>query len=185
MSLETLSRDILSLADSEIEKFEKEKESDLDSFKHELNLELETYKKKFQTLYEKEYLSAKQSILGSAQKESKSLVLETKSELIDEVYSKTLDELRNLSGKVREDFLKLLISRAKLEFDFGKVICMESDSKFLKSTLNGVEVKSDSKVSGLIFESKDSKQILDMTFKSILDDFFSDNEEKVQKRLFK
>lgn len=185
MSLDIISKDILSIADSEIEILEKEVMQSLSFLEEESKGNIEKFKEDFNTKYDSEVRTLRQNILGNYQKEAKKVVLETKSNLMRETYDSVLLSLIEMNEKDKEKFFKKLFDSVSKSVEVSIVKCSKDLTKIIKNIVSkGVNVVEDNKVSGVIVESKDSKVIVDLTYEAIVRDYFTNNEGEVMSLLF-
>jgi vacuolar-type H+-ATPase subunit E/Vma4 len=99
------------------------------------------------------------------------------------VKNKALDELLNLETKQKEIFLSRLIKLAKQRIKFDVVYCNNSDLKFIKTKISNAKIKTDD-INGLMFESEDGSEILDLRFEIVSNYIFEKYEDKIQEVLF-
>lgn len=186
MSIDILSRDILQKAQTEKDAIETEFSKQISILDENSKKYIADFKEKIKAKYDDETSVQKEKILGSYKRESKKEILEIKTKLLEEVYNETYDELCSLKPEQRKKFLINIVNSTKNSgFKFEKIICSKKDLKEIKeiSSANTKLVINDN-IEGLIFISSSEKEILDMTFKTLLKESFEKVEGKIQKTLF-
>ena len=186
MSIDILSRDLLQKAEAEKETIETELSKELKILKENSNQNIASFKEKLKAKYEEDISNQKEKILGSFKRESKKEILEVKTKLIEEVYFETYEELCLLKTEEKSKFLKNIINSVKKNgFKFDKIICSKKDSKLVKEICDtNIKLQLEEEMNGLVFSSNSGKEILDMTFKTLLKEAFEKTEGKIQKTLF-
>lgn len=190
MSLNNISKDILLKAEVKKDNLY----SQLDTNKNALEDEFESDLKSFKDLEYSKHKSNldlnSQKVLSFYKKESRKIVLFAKSKVIEDLLDETLIELKSLKNKEKIELFERLIKRAEDIIDFERIICNNSDVKLVRGIVKNIEGLKKVKVSpvdtlnGLIFESCAGKQILDMTYENLFTEILTDNEDKLQKKLF-
>lgn len=186
MTLELISKDIFSRADAKIQSLEEEKTRQIEQAKALSEKELKKFKDKLQSNLDEDIKQYKEKILGNYQREAKKIVLQAKVEVFNEVYKNTLDELSGMSDLDKKSLYKRLISIAKEQLDLGIIICSRNDKKLVEE-LSTKDIKinvEENLAGGLKFESSDSKQLLNLSFQSLVDDYISENNEEIQRKLY-
>lgn len=187
MSLDILSKDILLKADDYKKEINKKFQEKTTSIEKESNKYILNSKNNLKSKFDEELKLNKDKILGIAKRDSKKLILETKSDLIKESFEISYKKLLEIDNNIRENLLSKLIKKAKKIIDYNLIECSKKDFKFIKSKVDKnskIKVKINENLSGLLFYSNDKKEKLDLSFKTILNDIFEKNENKIQKILF-
>jgi vacuolar-type H+-ATPase subunit E/Vma4 len=186
MSLQDISRGIQSKADfqkQELEDSAKDTIKNLES-KFEQNFTLHKLKVLEKHNAEVNFISSKLSSKYS--KISKELELDAKTKILNLIKEKALVEVLNLSKIDREKLIKNLFTLAKKIIKYNVVYASTSDLTFVKTlAAKGIEVKSDSNLTGLIFEISSGLEKLDLSFENLFIDIISENEAELQSILFK
>lgn len=186
MSLQAISKDILLKAEKEKDLLDaqfKEEESLLES---KLQEKISVYRDSLLSKHEAEVGSAKEKILGKYKKESKQIVLDTKSRLISKVYDESLVQILSMDKKDKEVVLSSLISKAKELIDYDEVVTSKDMEKIVKTKVkSGAKVHVEDDIEGLVFTGNSGKVRLDMTFNTLFREMFDDLDEKIQEVLFK
>ena len=133
MSLQNLSKDILLKAELEKENLLKQLEEEKSKLEHEQEIEFEKFKQSTISKYDREYSALKFDILGKYNQQAKSVVLDAKTKIINEVYIQTQTKISSLSKSEKEAILLKLLNLAKKTLDFDTIICSKVDSTFIKS----------------------------------------------------
>lgn len=185
MSIDILSKDILSKAEDEKKLIEKAAEEEMSKLQEEFNTKIGDFKKSLFDKHEKEVSYQREKILGEYKKDSKRVVLDVKTKLLDEIYSDVLETLKSMKGDEKREFYQKVINSVT-DFDYKCVKTSKKDSKILRELLpKEVKVSIDDTVCGTVFISSDEKQIVDMTIESILKYAYEDVEEEIQEVLFR
>ena len=187
MSIEVMSREIQeSLENFEIEEFSKS-EKELGELKLESKKRIDSYKYSLDLKFKKELDSRKKNILGSAKSNGKTLVLESQKEVFENLNFEVLKYFENLSDGDLLFFYSHLFKRASEIIDIGYIKCSEKDFNLVqKLAKKGVIVELDNYISkGLILETKDRKNCVDLRVKVILDSMIKDREEELISLLYK
>lgn len=185
MSLDILSKDILLKAQDKKEQFDLELKKEFSDAQEECNNRIDIFKSELSEKYDLDLKIQKQKILGYYKKEAKKKVLSTKSIILTQVYNKVLENFENLKKDEKEKFLENLILKAKKIIEFDVIICSKKDLKFIKSCVNSnVKLIVDENILGLKFNSNSGKEILDLTYLSILKATYDNIEDNLQNVLF-
>lgn len=185
MSIEILSKEILLKAQNKKEEIELELKKEFLEAQEESNKRIDIFKSELYQKYNLDLKIEKQKILGYYKKEAKKKVLSAKSIILNQVYNKVLENLENLKRDEKEKFIENLIFKAKKIIDFDTIICSKKDLKFIKSCVNSnVKVIVDENIWGLKFNSNSGKEILDLTYLSLLKLTYENIEDELQNVLF-
>ncbi len=187
MSLDILSKDILHKAEEHKKNLDikfQEESSKLEEESKELILK---FKNKLKNKSEIELKLNKDKIIGSSKRDAKKLILETKTNLMEESFNLAYNKILNLKTDEKNKILSSLIKQAKQLIEFDLIECNKKDLKFIKESLlknNQIKIKAKENIEGLIFYSKNETEKLDFTLKTILIEFFENEEDKIQNKLF-
>lgn len=185
MSLQDISRDIQSkanivkseindLANIEIKNLEKE-------YEESFTLHKEKVSQKHNS--EADLVSIKLSSKFS--KISKDLELDAKAQILNSVKTQALTKILDLSKTDREKVISKLFKLAKKMISYDVIFTSKADLTFVKSlTAKDIVVKAIPNLIGLVFETKDGLERLDLNFENLFNDILSDNESQIQKILF-
>lgn len=185
MSLDILSRDILLKAQIEKDQFDLELKEEFSDAELACSSKVDIFKSKLAEKYDSDLKIQKEKILGSFKKDAKKEVLLSKSILLNKVYSQVLENFENLKKDQKEEFLKKLILRASDIIKFDTIICSKKDYKFVKTCVSkDVKIIIDELLLGLKFIGNEGKEILDLTYLSLLKEVYDTVEDKVQNVLF-
>lgn len=113
------------------------------------------------------------------------MVLETKKDILDEVYNQFLEKLKNLDGEKRKELIGKLIEKARKELpDARFVYCNEKDKKFI-SEIKNLEFKGVINCTGgVIVKNSDGRIRVDYTFDQIAENVKEMMLNEIAKRLF-
>ncbi len=126
--------------------------------------DINAYKESVETKTQEDIAVLERRELSSAKLQAKKLVLEAKKELIDHAFSDALKQLENQSDKERKALLEQLIKKASKEIDVHTVYVAKQDEKLL----TGYTTKTVDIAGGVICESKDGTQRIDLSIAAIL-----------------
>ena len=170
MSLEIISRDILSKAQDEKSQIELELREEISKLEKNFDVSIDNFKNNLLLKFELELETNKKTILSSSRTNAKKILLEKKSDLISKSISKTLEKLYLMDEKTKEKFLLKIIKKVNSEkIIYEKVYCNKSDLNFLKSVLSSdIKLISKENLDGLIFEINSGKSLIDLSYKQIL-----------------
>lgn len=183
MSLKNISRDIISKADIEKEKISKELKVVMSEKETESQKRIDLFKSDYKEKFDLEEQVLVQKIKGTYERESKRIILDAKSKIISQIKEDSLNNIKKLEGKDRENFLNKLIKIAKSQINYEVIYCSAKDLKYIKSKNSSKKIKSKD-IEGLIFESENGEEILDLTFEVIAQHIFEENEDKIQEMVF-
>lgn len=186
MSIDILSRDVLQKAQTEKDAIENEFSNEILILDEKSKKNIADFKEKIKGKYTEEILNQKEKILGSFKRESKKEILEIKTKLLEEIYTESYEEICSLKSTNRDKFISNIIDSVKKSgFKFEKIICSKKDTKIVKEiNTASIKIVIQEDIEGLIFVSNSEKEILDMTFKTLLKEAFEKVEGKIQKTLF-
>lgn len=186
MSIDIISRDILQKANTEKDLIETEFSKEISILEENNKNSIDSFKEKLKAKYELDVSNQKEKILGLYRKESKKEILKVRNQLVKETYDEVFDELSMMKGEEKSKLLSSIINSAKKSgFKFEKIICSKKDSKIVKEIIEKeISITIIEDMEGLIFVAKSGKEILDMTFQTLLKEAFEKTESKIQKTLF-
>jgi len=107
----------------------------------------------------------KSAIEAKAKFEIKKLELNSKKEIIDQIFKKAEEKIRSLDPKIEEGLIKTLLADAKSEIDVATILCNEKTKRYMPSNMH---VKVTGMAGGLIAENKDGTIRVDNRFETIL-----------------
>lgn len=152
--------------------------------KKESEMRVLAFKDNLDLQYEKELTSLRDTHLGKSKREAKKMILEAKAEIIEEIYEKISEEVESLEGKKREKLLEKMIGLAGNLINYEVIYCSPEDETFISKKVKKVDIRTRKDIHGLLFETADSKQAVDLSFKNFLREFFAEKEEELHKSLF-
>lgn len=183
MSLEILSRDVLLRAQEQKEALVQNLTKECSSLETSSNELIENFKSKLSSQNDLEIKNQEEKIVGNFKSQSKKLVLDTKSQILSDVEKQAYDNLINLESKEKKTLFKSLLKLSTTFIKADVIYTNPSDVKLVQE-LTKVDVKSQKDIHGLFFETKDKTQILDLTFKSLLNEVLESKGDEIQEALF-
>ena len=122
----------------------------------------------------------KKQELASAQLENKKMILETKKQLIESVFSEVKNKLDKLDNGIRGEYMKKLLEKAKNDIEVVTVYCNKKDLGFIKDiNAEGIEI-----IGGLIAENGDKTVRVDYSFDTMLESMKENELQIINKILF-
>jgi vacuolar-type H+-ATPase subunit E/Vma4 len=177
-----------------IDDFEKKKEDEFNDFckniENKYKRNFDEFKLKVDKSYSFEKNKIKQNILGEAKTKHNEYVNLVKSELIQKLKGEILNHFKSMNKKERESFyikfISSLIDVIQIN-NYDKVICSRKDKELLDKLFSNYGIKfkySLSDVDGFKLVSKDESEILDLSFESIINNYFQENMDIIIDKLF-
>ncbi len=185
MSIQTISQDILTKAHDERISINDELMVEMSKMQKEFEKEFLEYKDNIISKFQREYELVSKKTQGKYSRESKRIILSAKSKIISEVYSGAKEEIDSLDKHTREKILVKLIKRAKSLIRYDIVYTSDEDLEFAKSKVEDTKVKSLKGLCGLVFETKDGCERLDLSFNALLSEVFEEYRDRLFKILFR
>lgn len=122
----------------------------------------------------------KKQELASAELENKKMILETKKQLIENVFTEAKKKLDGLSTEKRRAYIKKLFEKAKKDLGVVNVYCNKKDLGFLKDS----NAKTADIAGGLIAENKDGTISVDYSFETLVQSIKESELQSINKLLF-
>jgi vacuolar-type H+-ATPase subunit E/Vma4 len=186
MSLQDISRDIQSKADFSKQEIEDSANDSIKTLESEFEQNFAKHKQFVLDKNDAEVKLISSKLSSKYSKISKELELDAKTNVLDSVKRQALAEVLKLSKSDRENLIKNLFTLAKKLIKYDVIYTSSSDLTFVKSlAASGIDVKSDSKLTGLVFETSSGLEKLDLSFGNLFEDIMSENEAELQSILFK
>ena len=185
MSIQTISQDILNKAHDESISINDELNVEMSKMQKEFEIEFLEYRNNLISKFQREYELESKKIHGKYSRESKRIILSAKSKIISKVYSGTEEEIDSLDKHTREKILIKLIKRAKNLIGYDVVYASDEDLEFVKSKVEDAKVKSQKGLCGLVFETKNGSERLDLSFNALLSEVFEEYRDGLFKILFR
>ncbi len=126
--------------------------------------EIQAYKERVEQHTQEEIYVLERREVASAKLQAKKRVLQAKKELIDQAFESALEHLKKQSEKEREALITRLVAAAQKEIDVHTVYLAPQDQKLL----TGYETKTGDITGGVICESKDGTQRIDLSVHALL-----------------
>ncbi len=115
----------------------------------------------------------KKQAISNAKFEARKIVLSTEGELREELRARIIDGLAALDEKTRTGHIKSLLTKAEAVIPTGKVFGAEQDAAALKEGSYAFGGTVDI-AGGLVVESDDGKERLDLSYETLLGDVWRD-----------
>lgn len=98
------------------------------------------------------------------------LLLKTKKEIMDGIYERFLEELKNSKGKEKEKVYKRLASLAKNQMkNPRKVYVNPNDFSVVRKVYKGVHAEKKEMNGGFMLESEDGREFVDFRFETLVE----------------
>lgn len=186
MSLQDISRDIQSKANLQKQQIEEQTNETIKTLELEFEQNFNSHKEKVLEKYESESKLVSTKISSKYSKISKELELDAKAQILETVKEKALTQILNLSNTDREKIIKKLFTLAKKLIKYDVIYTSKSDLTYVKSlATDKIKVKTQANLNGLIFETENGLEKLDLNFETLFTDILSENEAELQNILFK
>lgn len=183
MSLDNLSRELLHKAAREKDILKEELKRQKEALEQEMHEEFRLYREKELRRFETELDVRRRDIIGNAKRDAGHQVLSTKTALLAELFSKTLEELEHASGKQRESLLAHLVSLAQIHLpEYDTIYCSKEDEKIVRKLIAKTVKIETAQVKGLRASAKEGKQQLDLSFRTILLELMEEKEEEILRK---
>ena len=166
--MKELSKEIIRQAEKEAEKIiknaKKEAEALIEKAKAEAKQEIEKERKK--TRKEKERLLNREKIKANI--EGKKIVLDTKKEVLERVFQEFLKKVLDMKEKEKTELYRSLVKNAEKEIKSGTIYVRKQDVKIVKK-LTKLKVMEKDIGWGTIAESRDGKELIDLTLPTLIE----------------
>lgn len=185
MGLEEVSKDILRKINSEINAIKKAGKKEVDSILNNAKEEVKKLRKARDLEVSRMSQNIKKKEEAYASLQAKKIELNVKKQVLEDVYAKVLDKIKNISGKEREGLLKELIKKAKQEIDAKYIYSNEQDKGIVKKLARGLTYGGTIDcIGGVVLETEDHLIGVDYTFESIFEQVKDKTLNEVSKKLF-
>lgn len=185
MSIEVLAEDIFSTAAKRADTIKQETADTIASLEAEKEKEQQEFLEKLTQQYEEEFQSELKRLNSFYERESSTIVLGAKSDVLTNLRSQCLTNLYSLEESKKRALYKQLITQAKNILDFKVVYTSKADSSLVGDVVEkNIVVKTKPQFQGLLFESEDGFELLDCSLDILIDDFFAENEAEIQEKVF-
>ena len=164
MGLEAVKEEILGNAKEQANSLLAEGRKEANRLIKDAEKKIEEIKSKAEEATKKSCEIIKRQELASADLEIKKITLETKKQIIENLFAEVCRKLESLDDKKRDEYIKKLIERAKKDIEVSFVYCNKKDLKILK----GINAEAISIIGGIIAENKDKTIRVDYSFESTL-----------------
>ena len=180
MGLETVKEEIIRNAKEQETALIAEARKETSRIMKDAEKKIEELKEKSNAEFNKKVDVIKKQELASTELECKKILLETKKQVIESVFSEAREKVQGLDSKKREDYLKKLLEKAKNDIELANVYCNKKDIELLKDfNAESVDI-----IGGLIAENKDKTIRVNYSFETILQGIKENKLQTINKLLF-
>ena len=180
MGLEAVKDEIIGNAKSREESLLAEAREESSKIMKEAEDKIEQFREKSDAEIKKIIDVLKKQELASAELENKKMILETKKQLIENVFAGAKKKLDGLSKEKRGVYIKKLFEKAKKDLGVVNVYCNSKDLGFLKDS----NAKTADISGGLIAENKDGTISVDYSFETLVQSIKESELQSINKLLF-
>lgn len=180
MGLETVKEEIVRTAKEQETVLVAEARKEAGKIMKEAEKKVEEIREKSNVVIKAKVDALKKQELASAELENKKMILETKKQLIENVFTGAKKKLDGLSTEKRGAYIKKLFEKAKKDLGVVNVYCNSKDLGFLKD----FNAKTADISGGLIAENKDGTISVDYSFETILQGIKDNELQTINKLLF-
>lgn len=168
MGLETVINDIMEVAQADVAKMNSEVESEVSQILEDAKDDAKRIKGNRLAKTESDIDKMQNQAISSANLEVKRTMLNARKELLEKVYSKTVDSIASLPPSKNEELLKAIIDQNQ---ENGTKIYSSKDSEELVKKLSALEYAGNIDcIGGVVIENDDGTVRLDYTYDTILKD---------------
>ncbi|MEM3373595.1 MAG: V-type ATP synthase subunit E family protein [Candidatus Woesearchaeota archaeon] len=181
MGLDELKAEIINNAKKQAEKINKEAEKEKEIIMNSAEQRIKEIKSKIDEETKNSLEQYKTYILTEINSTIKRKKLMMEKQIIDTVFEKVYEELKNLDKKNREEHIKKILSKYN---NYKKVYCSESDYNIVKKYLKSYEPKVIDIIGGLILEDDNGETRINLSYEEILNDIKKKYLLEISKKLF-
>lgn len=180
MSLEEVKKELIKKAKEDSQKIIKEGEEGKKKIFEKVEEKLEKKKEIVDNDIEnlKDVLEKKE--ISSTELNCQKAILEEKKKIIDDVFEKAKEKLRNQSKDERKNIIDKLISKVEQEIKVEKIYCNDKD----KSLVNSGKYQQAEMIGGIIAENKDETIRVDYSYDLLLSNVKEEKLAEISKILF-
>lgn len=120
--------------------------------------------------------------IARSELESKKIVLGSQKEVLDSVYEKALERLRNLPQN--ETLLRSLVAQNQDEIRTGKVYSNEKDAAIARALVGSNYGGTIDCIGGLVIESQDGQRRIDLRYETKLREIWDDSIKEISDLLW-
>lgn len=185
MSLQELSREIDSDAQAQQEQIKQETSEKIQTLETDFEKNFESYKSKVLEKHNTELSLLKTKLSSKYSRLCKEQELDAKAQIINTVKKNCLAEILNFSSDEKEKLYKKLFKLAKTMIKCEIVYVNKTDKTFIKNLVDEkTEIKTDNNLVGLIFETSNGLERLNLNFTHLFESIFNESEAQIQQILF-
>ena len=180
MGLEAVKEEVIRVAKEQETALTADARKEASRIMREAERKIEEMKEKSDAETKRMMDAIKRQELAAAELENKKMLLESKKQVIDNVFAEARKRLESTDDRKREEYAKKLIEKAKKEIDAAYAYCNKRDAKFLK----GVNIGAVNVIGGLIAENKERTIRVDYSFETMLEGIKDSELQNINKLLF-
>ena len=180
MGLESVKEEILESAKAQASSLIAQARKEADRLMKEAEAKCEEIREKTEAQAKITIERLKRQEIAYLELEKKKMILESKKQMVESVFSQAKKSLGELSDKKRESLIKKLLEKVKLDIKPEYFCCNKRDVKFLK----GMDAKPAEIIGGLIAEDKERKMIVDYSFETMLESVKDSQLQEISGLLF-
>ncbi len=173
MGLQEVVQEVATVAERRAQDILDAAKAEADGIRADAREQVKAYQADRAAQADRDVAQLQRQLLSNAQFEARKLVLETESELREQLRAIIVAGLAELPSDTRAAHLKTLLTRAKDTVPSGKVWGAAQDADVLKAS--DYEHAGDLDIAGgLVVESEDGTIRLDLSYETLLDDVWRD-----------
>jgi vacuolar-type H+-ATPase subunit E/Vma4 len=186
MSFESLSGEVLNESRDEANRIFSKADKEVQDINTLNEEELTKVKTDLLDKFEKDLAQLESETLGSYIRDAKREILEAKFSVYEEFREKVQERISSLQTSDKEKIFKSLIKLANSQMESTHVYVSEDDLKLVKKLIpSSIKIFSRQSLSGLVFENVKNREELDLSFDSLIEIIFQENEEEFMNEVFK
>ena len=167
MEIEKVIEEIISSAQKEAERIEKEGEKEAEKILNEAREKAETIKQQKLEQAKKLVEEMRKREKALAKLKGRKMIMEKKKELIENTLKEIRERFFNIEGKEREKIIQALVKKTGKEW--SRVYAGKKDIGYVKSIFKNSQVREANIAGGFIAENEDGSVIADMSFESVFE----------------
>lgn len=180
MGLEAVKEEVIRQAKEQESAIIAEARKEANKIEKEAEKKIEEIKAKSEEDTKKAIDTMKRQALVTAEMESKKLVLESKKQVIENVFAEARKRLESLDEKRRESIVKKLVGKAEKELEVEYIYCNKNDLKIIK----GFKAEPANIGGGIIAENRDRTIRIDYSFEAMLESIREGELQSINRVLF-
>ncbi|MDO9518101.1 MAG: V-type ATP synthase subunit E [Methanosarcinaceae archaeon] len=182
MGLETVVKDIMDVANTEASKINGEADAEVSSILDEARQNAKKIMGDRLVKVEDDIKKLRQQEISSANLEVKRTMLNARKEVLDKVYSQSIEIIKDLPSSKNEELLKAIID--KYQGSGAKIYSNKDSEKLVKKLSSLIYAGNIDCIGGVVIENEDSTIRLDYTYDVILDSLNDNSMKQISDILF-